>query len=117
VPASLRSEDCSPSARNAVRVPFGITVRLRRNPQYRPGGRKPAARRRPDAPVPGPASGLGPGRAGGGRGYERSLAYRVVFAGRAGACAPSVCQGASQEHLAQPSGGAAKEPVRKSVAS
>src|SRR5436309_6063164 len=33
VPASLRSERCSPSARNAVRVPFGISVRLRRNPQ------------------------------------------------------------------------------------
>ena len=32
VPASLRSENCSPSARNAVRVPFGISVRLRRNP-------------------------------------------------------------------------------------
>jgi hypothetical protein len=32
VPASLRSEDCSPSARNAVRVPFGISLRLRRNP-------------------------------------------------------------------------------------
>lgn len=28
VPASLRFEDCSPSARNAVCVPFGITVRL-----------------------------------------------------------------------------------------
>ena len=38
VPASLRSEDCSPSARNAVRVPFGITVRLRRNPQSRTSG-------------------------------------------------------------------------------
>jgi hypothetical protein len=24
--------DCSPSARNAVRVPFGISVRLQRNP-------------------------------------------------------------------------------------
>ncbi len=34
-PASLRSEHCSPSARNAVRVPFGISVRLRRNPQLR----------------------------------------------------------------------------------
>jgi len=33
VPASLRSENCSPSVRNAVRVPFGISVRLRRNPQ------------------------------------------------------------------------------------
>ena len=33
MPASLRSENCSPSARNAVRVAFGITVRLRRNPQ------------------------------------------------------------------------------------
>jgi len=33
VPASLRSENCSPSARNAVRVPFGISVCLRRNPQ------------------------------------------------------------------------------------
>jgi hypothetical protein len=33
VPASLRSENRSPSARNAVRVPFGISVRLRRNPQ------------------------------------------------------------------------------------
>ena len=33
MPASLRSENCSPSARNAVRVPFGISVRLRRNPQ------------------------------------------------------------------------------------
>jgi hypothetical protein len=33
VPASLRSENCSPSARNAVRVPSGISVRLRRNPQ------------------------------------------------------------------------------------
>jgi hypothetical protein len=33
VPASLRSENCSPSARNAVRVPVGISVRLRRNPQ------------------------------------------------------------------------------------
>src|SRR5260370_4753464 len=32
VPASLRSERCSPSARNAVRVPVGISVRLRRNP-------------------------------------------------------------------------------------
>jgi len=32
LPASLRSENCSPSARNAVRVPFGISVRLRRNP-------------------------------------------------------------------------------------
>ena len=32
MPASLRSENCSPSARNAVRVPFGISVRLRRNP-------------------------------------------------------------------------------------
>ena len=32
VPASLRSDNCSPSARNAVRVPFGISVRLRRNP-------------------------------------------------------------------------------------
>src|ERR1700681_2531636 len=35
VPASLRSEICSPSARNAVRVPPGISVRLRRNPQLR----------------------------------------------------------------------------------
>jgi hypothetical protein len=34
VPASLRSENRSPSARNAVRVPFGISVRLRRNPQW-----------------------------------------------------------------------------------
>lgn len=34
VPASLRSENCSPSARNAVRVPSGISVRLRRNPQF-----------------------------------------------------------------------------------
>jgi hypothetical protein len=33
LPASLRSENCSPSARNAVRVPFGISVHLRRNPQ------------------------------------------------------------------------------------
>ena len=33
VPASLRSENCSPSARNAVRVPPGISVRLQRNPQ------------------------------------------------------------------------------------
>jgi hypothetical protein len=32
MPASLRSENCSPSARNAVRVPFGISVHLRRNP-------------------------------------------------------------------------------------
>ena len=32
VPASLRSENRSPSARNAVHVPFGISVRLRRNP-------------------------------------------------------------------------------------
>ena len=32
VPASLRSENCSPSARNAVRVPSGISARLRRNP-------------------------------------------------------------------------------------
>jgi hypothetical protein len=32
LPASLRSENCSPSARNAVRVPFGISVRLRRTP-------------------------------------------------------------------------------------
>jgi GNAT superfamily N-acetyltransferase len=32
MPASLRSENCSPSARNAVRVPVGISVRLRRNP-------------------------------------------------------------------------------------
>jgi len=31
--ASLRSEDYSPSDRNAVRVPFGISVRLQRNPQ------------------------------------------------------------------------------------
>jgi hypothetical protein len=36
VPASLRSENCSPSARNAVRVPFGISVRLRRNPHHSP---------------------------------------------------------------------------------
>ncbi len=35
LPASLRSENCSPSARNAVRVPFGISVHLRRNPQAR----------------------------------------------------------------------------------
>src|SRR5207245_2146163 len=34
VPASLRSEDCSPSPWNAVRVPSGISVRLRRNPQW-----------------------------------------------------------------------------------
>src|SRR6266853_3514346 len=33
VPASLRSERCSPSARNTVRVVVGISVRLRRNPQ------------------------------------------------------------------------------------
>ena len=33
MPASLRSENCSPSARNAVRVPAGISVRLRRNQQ------------------------------------------------------------------------------------
>ena len=33
MPASLRSEHCSPSARNAVRVPYGISVCLRRNPQ------------------------------------------------------------------------------------
>ena len=33
VPASLRSESCSPSARNAVRVPSGMSVHLRRNPQ------------------------------------------------------------------------------------
>src|SRR6266481_2950172 len=32
VPASLRSERCSPSARNTVRVAVGISVRLRRNP-------------------------------------------------------------------------------------
>ena len=32
MPASLRSEHFSPSARNAVRVPFGISVHLRRNP-------------------------------------------------------------------------------------
>jgi DNA replication protein DnaC len=32
MPASLRSENCSPSARNAVRVPFGMSVHLRRNP-------------------------------------------------------------------------------------
>lgn len=32
MPASLRSENFSPSARNAARVPFGISVRLRRNP-------------------------------------------------------------------------------------
>jgi hypothetical protein len=32
-PASLRSENCSPSARNAVCVPFGISVHLQRNPQ------------------------------------------------------------------------------------
>ena len=31
--ATLRN--CSPSARNAVRVPFGISIRLRRNPQRR----------------------------------------------------------------------------------
>ena len=37
MPASLCSEYCSPSARNAVRVPFGISVRFRRNPQYRHG--------------------------------------------------------------------------------
>jgi hypothetical protein len=34
LPASLRSENRSPSARNAVRVPSGISVRLRRNPHY-----------------------------------------------------------------------------------
>src|SRR5260370_27920191 len=39
VPASLRSERCSPSARNAVRVPVGISVRLRRNP-HRVGTRR-----------------------------------------------------------------------------
>lgn len=33
-PASLRSEHHSPSARNAVRVPFGISVHLRWNPQW-----------------------------------------------------------------------------------
>ena len=33
MPASLRSENCSSSARNAVRVPLAIGVRLRRNPQ------------------------------------------------------------------------------------
>jgi hypothetical protein len=32
MPASLRSERCSPSDRNAVRAPVGISVRLRRNP-------------------------------------------------------------------------------------
>jgi len=37
MPASLRSELCSPSARNAVRVPFGISVLLRRNPHFRIG--------------------------------------------------------------------------------
>ena len=35
-PASLRSEDVSPLARNAVRVRFGISVRLRRNPHLTP---------------------------------------------------------------------------------
>src|SRR5438105_4300534 len=40
VPASLRSERCSPSARNAVRVPFGISVRLRRNPHDNDRGQK-----------------------------------------------------------------------------
>jgi len=33
IPASLRSEDPSPSDRNAVRIPCGISVRLQRNPQ------------------------------------------------------------------------------------
>jgi len=35
VPASLRSENCSSSSRSVVHVPFGISVRLRRNPQKR----------------------------------------------------------------------------------
>ncbi|MDX2020982.1 MAG: hypothetical protein SF187_12145, partial [Deltaproteobacteria bacterium] len=38
-PASLRSEHRSPSARNAVRVPFGIRVHLRWNPHKGSHGR------------------------------------------------------------------------------
>lgn len=34
LPPSLRSDDCSRSVRNAVRVAFGISVRLRQNPHY-----------------------------------------------------------------------------------
>ncbi|HUQ90954.1 MAG TPA: hypothetical protein VM120_04675, partial [Bryobacteraceae bacterium] len=33
MPASLRSDRCSPSDRNAIRVPFGIRIHLHRNPQ------------------------------------------------------------------------------------
>ena len=33
VPASLRSDCCSPSLRNAVRLPSGIDVHLHRNTQ------------------------------------------------------------------------------------
>ena len=43
MPASLRSDHCSPSARNAVRVPFGISVRLRRNPHLATEPRKCAS--------------------------------------------------------------------------
>ena len=35
VPASLRSDCCSPSLRNAVRLPSGIDVHLHRNTQFR----------------------------------------------------------------------------------
>jgi hypothetical protein len=36
MPASLRSDCCSPSLRNAVRLPSGIDVHLRRNTQLLP---------------------------------------------------------------------------------
>src|SRR5690242_14193746 len=34
IPASLRSDCCSPSLRNAVRLPSGIDVRLQRNTHF-----------------------------------------------------------------------------------
>ena len=43
MPASLRSDCCSPSLRNAVRLPSGIDVHLHRNTQSsRVSGSKPA---------------------------------------------------------------------------
>ena len=41
-PASLRSDGCSPSYRNAVRLPTGIAVQIHRNTH--PGGRGLAVR-------------------------------------------------------------------------
>src|SRR6266850_6268356 len=45
MPASLRSDCCSPSLRNAVRLPSGNDVHLHRNPQL--SGKLPASRQPP----------------------------------------------------------------------